>query len=111
MPRLTVSLGITSVVAYTYGCDDGKISQTRCAFIDGALGDRCRQCRGCRIPPAAGLARSAFVAMSKQASTAAPGGFHRPKTTPQSETAPCDDASPATYAPGMHPSPPHPSLV
>ena len=27
----TVSLGATYVVAYTYGCDDGRISPTRCA--------------------------------------------------------------------------------
>jgi hypothetical protein len=34
----TVSLGVTYAVAYTYGCDDGRISPTRCAVIDAALG-------------------------------------------------------------------------
>src|SRR5712691_4162502 len=29
----TVALGVTSVVAYTYGCDDGRISPTRCAVV------------------------------------------------------------------------------
>src|SRR5262245_60218420 len=44
-PILTVSLGVTSAVAYTYGCADGRISPTRCAVIAGALGDRCSQRR------------------------------------------------------------------
>jgi len=36
----TVSLGVTYAVVCTYGCDDGRISPTRCALIDAALGDR-----------------------------------------------------------------------
>src|SRR5262245_54838628 len=52
--RLTVSLGVTSVVAYTYGCGDGRISPTHCAVIDGALGDRCKQLPG-------NLSRKGFV--------------------------------------------------
>ncbi len=39
----TVCLGVTSAVVYTYGCDDGRNGPTRCAFIDGVLGDRCKQ--------------------------------------------------------------------
>src|SRR6266446_7521986 len=35
----------------TYGCGDGRIEPTRCALIDGRLGDRCSQCRVCNIPP------------------------------------------------------------
>jgi len=50
--KLTVSLGVTFAVAYTYGCDDGRISLTRCAVIAGALGDRCSQRRACSRPPA-----------------------------------------------------------
>src|SRR5712664_1361945 len=36
--RPTVCLGVTYVVVYTYGCDDGRIWRTRCAVIDAALG-------------------------------------------------------------------------
>jgi len=36
----TVCLGVTYVVVYTYGCDDGRIWRTRCAVIDAALGGR-----------------------------------------------------------------------
>ena len=49
---LTVSLGVTSLVAYAYGCEDGRISQTRCALIVGALGARCSSRRACSRPPA-----------------------------------------------------------
>jgi hypothetical protein len=76
--RPTVCLGVTSLVVYTYGCDDGRTALTRCALIDGVLGDRCSQRRACRIPPAAaGSARIVLAAASRPVSTAAPGGFHR----------------------------------
>src|SRR2546426_12313563 len=45
----TVSLGVTYVMVYTYGCDDGKIAPTRCAVIDGGLGDRGSQRQAYRI--------------------------------------------------------------
>src|SRR6516165_4879480 len=78
----TVCLGVTSAVAYTYGYGDGRIGPTRCAVIVGAPGDRWSQCQGCRTPPAgARSARSGLVAGSRQASTAAPDGFPRLRTT------------------------------
>src|SRR6266849_3313803 len=61
----TVSLGVTSAVVCTYGCDDGRIASTRCAVIDAALGDRCRPCRACRTLPAAGSAHSGLAAGSR----------------------------------------------
>src|SRR2546428_7115304 len=51
--RPTVSLGVTSAVVCTYGCDDGRISPTRCAIIDAGLDGRCRLRRTRRTPPAA----------------------------------------------------------
>src|SRR5712691_13091282 len=103
----TVSLGVTYVVVCTYGYDDGRIAPTRCAVIDGGLGDRCSQRRACRIPPArARSARIVLAAASRPASTAAPDGFRRSRTTPRSTTRPCGDASPARCAPGTRPSPP-----
>ena len=36
----TVCLDATSLVVYSYGCDDGRIGPTHCALIGGALGDR-----------------------------------------------------------------------
>ena len=36
----TVSLGVTSAVVDTYGCDDGRISPTRCAIIAAGLDGR-----------------------------------------------------------------------
>jgi pyruvate/2-oxoglutarate dehydrogenase complex dihydrolipoamide dehydrogenase (E3) component len=36
----TVSLVVTSAVVCTYGCDDGRISPTRCAIIDAGLDGR-----------------------------------------------------------------------
>src|SRR5262245_13902761 len=36
----TVCLGVTSAVACTYGCGDGRIEPTRCALIGAALDDR-----------------------------------------------------------------------
>src|SRR5437870_3648455 len=57
----TVSLGVTSLVADTYGCDDGRIALTRCALIAGGLGDRCSQRQACKTPPAG--ARSAHIAL------------------------------------------------
>jgi hypothetical protein len=108
----TVSLGVTSVVAYTYGCDDGRIEPIRCASIDGALGDRCSQHRACSRPPAgARLAHSALAAGSRPGSTADPGGLHRSSTRPRSGSRPCADASPARCAPATHPSLSHPDLV
>src|SRR5712671_1361302 len=45
----TVCLGVTSAVVYTYGCGDGRIAPTRCALIDGVLGDRYSQYWVCSI--------------------------------------------------------------
>src|SRR5712691_11635227 len=42
----TVCLGVTSAVACTYRCGDGRIAPTRCVFIDDRLGDRWSQRRG-----------------------------------------------------------------
>src|SRR5215467_3228267 len=85
--RPTVSLGATYVVAHTYGRDDGRIAPTHCALIDGKLGGRWSRCQVCRTPPAeARSARSGLAAGSRRASTAAPGGFPRSKTTPRSMT-------------------------
>src|SRR5438128_976189 len=76
-PIPTVCLGVTSAVACTYGCGDDRIEPTRCALIDGRLGDRCSQCRVCHIPPAgARSARNGLAAESRPVSTADPGGFH-----------------------------------
>src|SRR5215831_312447 len=109
---LTVCPGITSVVADTYGCGDGRIVPTRCALIAGRPGDRWSQCRVCNRPPAGvGSARSGLAAASKQASTTAPGAFHRSRTTPPSRTTPCGDASLARCAPGTHPARPRPCPV
>src|SRR6266851_2581070 len=100
----TVSLGVTSAVVCTYGCDDGRIASTRCAVIDAALGDRCRQCRACRtLPAAAGSAHIGLAAGSRPVSPVDPGGFHRSRTTPRSRTRLCGDASPARCEPGTHP--------
>src|SRR6266446_9671235 len=97
-PKPTVCLGVTSAMVYTYGCGDGRIGPTRCALIDGALGDRCSRCRVCRTPRAAGgSGRSGLVAESRRVSIADPAGFHRSRTTPQSETRPCGDASPPKW--------------
>ena len=94
----TVSLGVTYAVAYTYGCDDGRIEPTRCAVIDGGLGDRSRQRRACRRPPArARSARIVLAAASRPASSAAPDEFRRSRTTPPSATTPCGDASLAKW--------------
>ena len=49
--RLTICLGVTSAVARTYGCGNGRIEPTRCAVIDAGHGDRCSQGRGCKTPP------------------------------------------------------------
>src|SRR2546425_10805407 len=38
--RPTVSLGVTYVMVYTYGRDDGRIAPTRCALIDAGLDGR-----------------------------------------------------------------------
>src|SRR5712664_316245 len=110
--RPTVSLGVTFLGASTYGCGDGRIGLTRCAVIDAAPGDRCRQCRACGIPPAAaGSARSALAAASTPVSTADPDGFPRSRTTPPSATTPCGDATPAKCALDTHPCRPRLCLV
>ncbi len=76
-PIPTVCLVVTSVVVYTYGCDDGRISPTRCAVIDAVLGGRCSPRLVCSRPPAAaGSARSGFAAGSRPAWTAGLDGFH-----------------------------------
>src|SRR5712691_7501678 len=108
----TVSLGVTYAVVYTYGCDDGRIEPTRCAVIDGGLGDRCRQRRAGRRPPArARSARIVRAAASRPASSAAPDEFRRSRTTPPSGTTPCGDATPATCALDTHPCRPRLCLV
>ncbi len=38
--RPTVSIVVTCVVVYTYGCDDGRIAPTHCAIIDAGLDGR-----------------------------------------------------------------------
>ena len=94
----TVSLGVTSVMVYTYGRDDGRIAPTRCAVIDAGLGDRWSPRRACGIPPAAaGSGRIVPVVGLRPVSTAAPGGSPRSRTTPPSATTPCDDASLAKW--------------
>ena len=73
--RPTVCLGATSVVVDTYGNGNGRIGPTRCAVIDGVLGDRCSRGRVYRTPRAAAdSARSALAAALRPALTAAPGG-------------------------------------
>src|SRR5262244_445515 len=97
----TVSLGATSVVAYTYGCDNDRIGPTRCAVIDGAPGDRWSRCQEYRTPPAgAGSARSGLAGGSRRVSTAAPGAFPRSRTTPPAGIRPCGDASPRSSRQG-----------
>jgi hypothetical protein len=49
--RPTVCLGATSVMVYTYGCDDGRIGPTHCAVIDAGLGGIWSPRRVCRRPP------------------------------------------------------------
>src|SRR6266849_10486529 len=108
----TVCLDVTSLVVCSYGCNNGRIGPPRCALIGAALGDRWSQCWACRISPSATCsARSALVGVSRQASTAAPGAFHRSKTILRSATIPCGDASPARCAPDTHPFPPPLCLV
>src|SRR6266852_2625026 len=107
----TVCLGVTYAVVYIYGCGDGRIGPTRCAVIDAGLGDRWSPRRACRIPPAAaGSGRIVLAAGLRPASTAAPGGSPRSRTTPPSAPTPCGDASLARCAPGTHPFPPRPFL-
>src|SRR5882762_6665069 len=108
----TVCLGVTYMVVYTYGCDDGRIGPTHCAIIGVVPGDRCRQRQARSRPLArAGSARSALVAGSRPASPADPGGSRQSRTTPPSATTPCGDASPARCAPDTHPCPPRLCLV
>jgi hypothetical protein len=80
--RPTVSLGVTYVVVCSYGRNDGRISPTHCALIDGRLGGRCSRCQGCRTPPVgARSAHSGLAVALREVSTAAPGGFLRSRTT------------------------------
>src|SRR6266487_1711381 len=96
--RPTVSLNVTSVVACTYGCDDGRISPTRCAVIAAGLGDRCSPRRACsRLPAGARRAHSALAAGSRPGSPADPGGSHRSRTRPRSGIRSYGDASPAKW--------------
>src|SRR5215471_13394431 len=98
---LTVCLGVTSAVANIYGCDNGRIGPTRCAVIDGVLGDRWSRGRVGRTPrTAAGSARSALAVALRLACTAALGGSPQPRTRPRSGSTPWDDASPPRSAPG-----------
>src|SRR5215475_13616030 len=108
----TVCLHVTSLVASSCGYDDGKSGPTRCVLIGAALGDRWSRCQVCRTPPAgARSALSGLAAGSRRASTAAPGGFLRSRTTRQSASTPCDDASRARCALGTRPSLPLPCRV
>src|SRR5215510_4056756 len=78
----TVSPGVTYAVVDTCGRDDGRIAPTHCVLIDGRLGGRWSRYQVCRTPPAeARSARSGLAAGSRRASTAAPGGFLRSRTT------------------------------
>src|SRR5438552_3581964 len=105
--RPTACLDVTSVVASSYGHDNGRLGPTHCAFIDDALGDRCSEYWACRTPlSAAGSARSALAAALRPGSTAALGGSPRSRTRPRSGITPCGDASPARCAPGTHPADP-----
>src|SRR5215510_4646807 len=108
----TVCLGVTYVVVYTYGYNDGKNGLPRCAVIDVALGDRWSPRRACSKPPAgADSVRSALAAASRLVSTADPGGSRRSRTTPRSTITPYGDASRARCAPDIHPCPPRLCLV
>src|SRR2546430_6991147 len=61
----TVCLGVTYVVVYAYGHDNGKIWPPRCAVIVAARGDRCHPLPACSTPPAAaGSVRSALAVES-----------------------------------------------
>src|SRR5216683_420604 len=107
----TVCLGVTFLVASTYGYDDGTSGPTRCALIGAARGDRWRTHRASRTPPAAARsARSVLAVGSRRASTVDLGGFLRVRTTPRSGTRPYGDASPARCALGSRPSPLRPFL-
>ena len=71
----TVCLGVTYVVVYAYGHDNGKIWPPRCAVIVAARGDRCHPLPACSTPPAeAGSVRSALAVESGLASPADRGG-------------------------------------
>src|SRR5215510_12784580 len=56
----TVSLGVTSVVAYTYGCDDGRIEPSVTVLS--------------RVKPHAPIAQGACIAASERRGESAPGG-------------------------------------
>src|ERR1043166_1988567 len=102
----SVSRDVTCAVVCTYGCDGGRISPTRCAVIDAALGGRESPHRAYRTPrAAAGSVRSVLVGGSGLASPADLGGFLRSKTTLRSRTRPCGDASLARCALGTRPCP------
>src|SRR6266851_6923413 len=68
----TVSLGVTYVVAYTYGCDDGRILPTRCAIIDSHYTTACIWPRAPETYPdrdglwRGGMARVTFVRLSQR---------------------------------------------
>src|SRR5215470_13173814 len=88
-PIPTVSLGVTSVVVCTYGCDDGRIALTRCAIIAAGLDGRYRPRRTCGTPPAAARSgRNALAGGLRPVSPAAPGAFPRSRTTPPAEIRP-----------------------
>src|SRR6266566_1761303 len=111
-PRPTVSLVVTSAVVCTYGCDDGRISPTRCAIIDAGLDGRYSLHRSYTTPPAAaGSAHVGLAAASRLAAPADPDGFHRSRTTPLSATTPCGDATLAKCALDTHPCRPRLCLV
>src|SRR6266849_4473418 len=104
MYRPTVSIDVTCAVAYTYGCDSGRILPTRCAVIDAALGDRWSPRRAYSKPPAGvGSAHNGLAAASTPVSPVDPDGFHRSRTTPPSATTPCGGATPARCGPDTRP--------
>jgi hypothetical protein len=105
--RPTVCLDVTSLAAGIYGHDDGKNGPTRCAVIGAARGGRWRTHRASRRPPAGACStHSALAVGSRRAFTVGLDAFRRLRTTPQSRIMPCGDASPATCASGIRPSPP-----
>ena len=57
VPIPTVCFGVTYVVVYTCGCDDGRIWQTRCAVIDAGRGGRYSPHPVCSTPPVAALSQ------------------------------------------------------
>src|SRR6185312_3626238 len=108
----TVCLGVTYVVVYAYGHDNGRIWLPRCAVIVAALGGRWSPLPAHSTPPAgAGSAHSALAARSERASTVALGASRPLRTILPAGTMPCGDASRARCAPDTRPCPLRPCRV